>query len=262
MENTRNETTRSYAGSEGSESETSSPRANPTIVDRELELARKRFALERRAFEIDISRRELELEELAIAIEKGMAQREPAKFPTAPSDQQAEAAMAPGHSSSLYTAPSARPAEAAMAPGHSSSQYTAPGARTVESAMAQGHPSSLYTAPGVRPAQTAMAPNHPSSVHPAPGERPVVGHGSSAFMTAGPSWRCAVSQMPSRQDTYQERQSQEYARWRQYLDEFHYSRAGRSQPATSERHDAMAAPAAENGRRTDRGRKQHLRATT
>ncbi|KFB34800.1 hypothetical protein ZHAS_00000205 [Anopheles sinensis] len=141
MENTRDETTRSYAGSENSEGETSSPRTNPTIVDRELELARKRFALERRAFEIDISRRELELEELAIAIEKGTAQRESSKFPTAPSDQQAEAAMAPGHSSSLYNATSVRPAGTAMTSGHSSIQYTAPGARTVESAMAQGHPS-------------------------------------------------------------------------------------------------------------------------
>ncbi|KFB47978.1 hypothetical protein ZHAS_00016051 [Anopheles sinensis] len=105
MENTRDEMTRSYAGSEESESAASSLRAKPRIVDRELELARKRFALERLVFEFDISQRELELEELAIAIDKGTVQREPAKFYTAPGDQQAEIAMAQGQPSSQCTAP-------------------------------------------------------------------------------------------------------------------------------------------------------------
>ncbi|XP_058128695.1 uncharacterized protein LOC131292964 [Anopheles ziemanni] len=243
MENTQEAL--SDAGSDGSASAASPSRAKPSIVDRELELARKRFALERRAFEIDISKRELELEELAIAIERGSVQGVPGKF-TAPSDQQPEYAMAPGHSSSLYIAPSARPAGTALPQDHSLSHFAATSAPPVESAMPLGHPSSPHTAPGARPAEAAMAPSRPSSVHPAPGERPTVGHSTAGVMAASASWRHSLAFAPNRLD-YQERQSQEYARWRQYLDDFHHSRAGRSQPATSERHDAMAAPAAENG---------------
>ncbi|XP_058122879.1 uncharacterized protein LOC131293857 [Anopheles ziemanni] len=114
MENTQE--AHSDTGSDGSASAASPSRAKPSIVDRELELARKRFALERRAFEIDISKRVLGLEELAIGIERGSIQGVPAKF-TAPIDQQPEYAMA--YSSSLYTAPSARPAGTAVPQDHS-----------------------------------------------------------------------------------------------------------------------------------------------
>ncbi|XP_058128663.1 hemicentin-2-like [Anopheles ziemanni] len=233
MENTRDETTHSYAGSEGSASAASSLRAKQTIIDRELELARKRLALEREAFEIEISQRELEFEEHVLALEKRMAQQGPSKLQTAlgvqhplhyiaPGARPADFAMAPSDPLSHYIAPGTRPSDFAMAPSDPSSHHTAPGTRPSEIAMTPNDPSSHYITPGTRPAdfamppsdplshftvtgarpaEAAMAPSRPSSIHPAPGERLAVGQGTAGVMAASANWRHSVAPIPTRHDT-------------------------------------------------------------